>query len=213
MKKYFLFIFFKYFYLKWCQFYNYFSIKKLGYRYKIMELVGKKKLREARSGTITPEERIKNLWNNIIPNFKYESDKWYELYDVITNPYIALNRGYGDCDDFASIAIELLGNKIPYTVHTEKYEFWLSGYYSIIFKKSIFDYIRMIFYKEERSTGHTVAVWRRKDMFIVISNKNFHYFKNRNSFINWTKNFDTVDYFVQYDEFFNLLEVEEVNYD
>lgn len=100
---------------------------------------------------ITPREQFDYLLRRI----EYTKDKWWQFWDVISDPVCTLIRGRGDCDDYAATGAWILGNIFDFGGRRWR----LQGLYCLIWKIA---------------EGHCIAVWKSEsdESYIVISTEN-----------------------------------------
>jgi len=129
-------------YIVWSRFYRFFERHMPGYKKFKTEFL--KAIENFNTET---------KWNIVLKTICYEHDKPYQLWDVTSDPFHVLRRGWGDCDDYSAIAFSVLGYEIEY--RNKKYRY--SG----------------TFYLIRKSGGHVISLWKNtlgKD-FLMISTK------------------------------------------
>ena len=102
-------------YLFWCKFYTFFQRLFKGKQYTKI-----KKLVEMYFDSIKEiDVPLYRKWSMINEhfNFKWRADKWYMLWDVISDPYLSLYNHGDDCDGFANCALHFFGEEI---IHENK---------------------------------------------------------------------------------------------
>ena len=164
MKKFLIKLNFKVYYLNWCKLYRSIQRRLPGYSIKKQEVSSKVAKIIIKKGT------IKEHWDSIIKEFnlKWRADKWYMLFDVISDPYISANDHVEDCDGHAAMSLEFLRDE--YTENGKVYK--KRGFVSVINSNLL--------------GGHALGVWEAEDKsLIIISNSNVHRFISEEEMIKW----------------------------
>ena len=129
-------------YIVWCRVYRFFERKTSGYEKFKSEF--KQKI---------IDKSIFQKWDIVLNTIHYENDKPYQLWDVTSDPYCALKRGWGDCDDYSAIAYTLFKGIFDYRNVTHSYV----GTFYLLYGFS----------------GHVISIWMRilDGKYLVVSTK------------------------------------------
>ncbi len=167
MKKMILWLVFKFYYLPWSRLYRFFEKRRFKH-YKNL-------VTHAENAIIRSEKPDAGKWWTAFlaefPEMKWRKDTVGMLFDVVSDPYIALKRG-DDCDGFAMLAAVVLGPvvkvadaKCPY----ESEDIWFC-------------------HSKDLTSGHAVAVWSGPSgRLFVVSNSMSKTFNTESQFLAWFK--------------------------
>ena len=136
-------------YLVWSRIYRYFE-RSMPYYNNFKNEFNKK----------IPLVSSESMWRILVELIHYEKDKIYHLWDVTSDPFFILKRGWGDCDDYSAIAYYMLGTTIEY-------------------RNKIYKYIGT-FYLIYKTGGHVIFLWKREldGTCLMISTKKLSIQKN-----------------------------------
>jgi len=155
-----IYIWFRYIYLPWSK-----LISKI-----IAKVIGKEVLKEV-------ESRSRNTWHNlkeynlrdrwskflsINGPIHWASDPWWMGYDAIINPWISVYRKKDDCDGFATIALNIIGDVATY----EGVDYKQQGYLAFI------PHLTLYLKRGMNAPAHIVALFYNgeSNKYLVISN-------------------------------------------
>ncbi len=164
MKKFLIKWAFKIYYMPWCKLYRWFQKNSIGYpgkRDEVMDKVGKIIVKPG-----TPHFH----WEKIVKEFdlNWKKDKWYQLFDAISNPFISAYNHGDDCDGYAAMALEFLRGE--YIADDKFYK--KKGFVSLI--------------NNDLLGGHTLGVWEARDKSIIVnSNSDIHSFDSEEAMVRW----------------------------
>ena len=176
-KKRILWLVFTVYYLNWSRLYTFFQILFYGKKeYLAVKAHYKNTFKNIREDSRRPSAQ----WNSLMelfPKLQWRSDKWYMAFDVISDPYLALNAKGDDCDGFARIATEFFdSNEIK--LHSNPSQ----GNSTVLKPKGIW-----FCYPNNLKRGHAIAVWENGELNLhfIISNRHCYVFPSRKALWAW----------------------------
>lgn len=128
------------FYASWSNFYSWIESKIYLDNEGLLRIYNDSEYR-----TSSPSDAWRFYVDEFLALKHYGRDKWYMGFDAMSSPVRFANRGEGDCDDFAVMALHFFGNKFAVD-HKKKTscEYVFDGFYCMKFD----------------TIGHCCAVWR-----------------------------------------------------
>lgn len=164
MKKFLIALDFKVYYLNWCKTYRWIQSKMPGYSKK------KKEVQERVAKIIIKQGAAHDHWGKIVEEFslKWTADPWYQLFDVISDPYISAYEHGDDCDGHGAMALEFLRD--VYVVNGKPHH--KKGFVSIVNSNLL--------------GAHALGIWESADGSIIAnSNSSIHYFDSEEELVKW----------------------------